>query len=146
VQERVYSLDEGALPDGVYEIRLTVSDAPSNTVGSELTAHRLTPLFHVDTIAPVLSEVRARRLEGGVLSISGVARDESSPLRRIDVAVDDAPPWRLAPSDGLMDGRTEAFEGRVTLDKGQTGNWIVVRAQDAEGNRGTFRVWLEPQE
>jgi hypothetical protein len=132
------------LPDGSYEIRLTASDAPSNPAGTELTAARLSPPFHVDTVPPVLRELKARKLDAQTVLVTGTAEDESSPLRRIEGAVDGGSFYALTPKDGILDTRLEPFEGKIPLEKEQTGNWIVVRAQDEAGNRSSYRAWLEP--
>jgi hypothetical protein len=96
----------------------------------------------VDTVAPQVSGVTARRREDGI-EIRGAAADEASPIRRIEASVDGGPYRALPPADGLLDGREEGFAGRVPLEPGQQGSWIVVRVQDEAGNRGTYRVWLE---
>lgn len=145
VRDRGWSLDSATLPDGVYEIRVTASDAPSNAPGEQLTDERLTPPFHIDTVAPVFSDVQARRVSGAdrdVIEIEGRATDESSPLRRVDVAVDGQEFRWLSATDGLMDSRSELFHGQVPVPVGKEANWVVVRAQDEAGNRGTHRAWL----
>ncbi len=140
--ERAWSLDQGLVPDGVYELRLTVSDELANPVGAGLREARISPPFRVDTEAPRLSEVRVERGDGRTIEVRGLASDEASPLRRIDVSVDGDAFRPLTPEDGLLDARREGFRGIVPLRPEQDGNWIVVRAQDAAGNRGSYRAWL----
>jgi hypothetical protein len=143
IRDHGWSFDAGTIPDGVYEVQLTASDAPSNPPGEELSDERLTPPFHVDTVAPLLQEVKARLIEGGVIEITGVAVDESSPLRRVDASVDGQEFQWMSSADGLMDSPREAFSGHVPLGEGEDGSWVVIRALDAAGNRGAYRTWRE---
>ncbi len=138
-----YSLETGLLPDGAYEIRVHATDSPGNAAGTEGTASRVTAPFTVDNLAPTVTELRARRVDGPALVVSGVATDESSPLRRMYVSVDGKSFRTLPPSDGMIDSRSERFEATVPLEHDAAGNWIVVRAQDSAGNQGSYRAWLD---
>lgn len=141
--DRAWSLDQGLLPDGIYELRLTATDASANPVGAGLSDTRLSPPFRVDTEPPRVTGVRVVRGEGRIVEVTGVATDEASPLRRIEVSVDGEAFRLLTPEDGMLDSRHEEFRGSVPLRPEQEGSWIVVRAQDAAGNRGSYRAWLE---
>lgn len=143
VHDRAWSFESGMLPDGVYEIRLTVSDSPSNPPGTELTDEIISPPFHVDTTPPVVQDVKAKRVDNAI-EITGTAVDSDSPIQHVDATVNGEDFHDLAPTDGLMDSPHEAFSGRIPLKPGDGGVWIVVRASDAAGNRGTYRAWLEP--
>ncbi|MBK8230330.1 MAG: WD40 repeat domain-containing protein [Candidatus Eisenbacteria bacterium] len=143
LSDPAHSLETGLLPDGLYEIRLTVSDAPGNPPGTERTVQRLTPPFRVDNVAPTVTELKARKVEGPALLVSGTAQDLATPLRRMAVSVDGGAFRALSPADGILDSPREAFEARVPLDSAEKGNWVVVRVQDAAGNNGSYRAWLE---
>lgn len=143
LSDRAWSLDQGLLPDAVYELRLTATDEPANPLGSGLRNVRLSPPFRVDTEPPRVTEVRAVRGEGRTVEVRGLATDEASPLRRIEASVDGDAFRSLVPEDGLLDAKSETFRGVVPLRPEQEGSWIVIRAQDAAGNRGSYRAWLE---
>ena len=143
LSDRAWSLDQGLVPDGVYELRLTATDEAANPVGSGLRDVRVSPPFRVDTEPPRVTDVRAVRGEGRTVEVHGLATDEASPLRRIEVSVDGDAFRSLVPEDGLLDSRREMFRGVVPLRPEQEGSWIVIRAQDAAGNRGSYRAWLE---
>lgn len=144
LSDPAYSLETGLLPDGVYEVRLTASDAPGNAPGEERSTMRVSPPFRVDNVAPTVTDLKAQRVDGPALLVSGAAHDLASPIRRLQVSVDGGAWKNIAPSDGMLDTPNESFQNRVPLKEDQTGNWVVVRAQDAAGNAGTFRVWLAP--
>lgn len=144
LDDPAYSLETGLLPDGVYEIRVSASDARSNPPGTETHADRVTPPFRVDNVAPVVSDLKARRVDGPALVVTGSVSDQASPLRRLQLSVDGHAFRGVPPTDGILDSPAETFEIRVPLERASDGNWVVVRAQDAAGNAGSFRAWLEP--
>lgn len=143
IRETAWSFEEGMIPDGTYQMRLTVSDEPSNAPGTALKDSRLTPPFRVDTIPPVIDQVRVRRTGDGGIRIEGRARDENSPVTSVEVSLDNGPFLPLTAGDGIFDSLEESFHGTVRPASGQTGEWIVIRAQDAAGNRGSHRAWIE---
>ena len=143
-REPAFTLETGILPDGLYEIRVTASDEPSNGPGTEQTAFRVTPPFRVDNVPPTVQDLRARKGPGPSLQVSGVAVDSGSPLRSVEVSVDGGPFRGIQPEDGLMDSPSESFSVDVPLATDRQGNWVVVQVRDAAGNEGSFRAWLEP--
>lgn len=143
-RESAYTLETGILPDGMYEIRVTASDAPSNGPGMEQVAFRVTPPFRVDNAPPTVRDLKARKGPGPSLQVTGVAVDADSPVRSVEVSVDGGPFRGIQPQDGLMDSASEPFEVEVPLATELQGNWIVVQVRDAAGNQGSFRAWLEP--
>ncbi|MEZ4651378.1 MAG: hypothetical protein R3E97_21815 [Candidatus Eisenbacteria bacterium] len=143
LEDPAYTLETGLLPNGTYEVRITASDAPSNSPGEELETVSVSPPFQVDNLPPTVLGLKARR-DGDSLVLSGRAVDSDSPLRALQVSVDGGEFRGIHPSDGLLDSVEEQFEVRVPLDEPDAGNWVVVQARDSAGNEGTYRAWLEP--
>jgi len=143
IRETAWSFEEGMIPDGVYQIRLTVSDEPSNVPGTGLMETRLSAPFRVDTVPPVVEQVRVRRTRDTGIRIEGRARDDSSPVVSVEVSLDNGPFQPLTATDGVFDSVEEGFHGTVSPAHGQSGEWIVIRVQDAAGNRGSHRAWIE---
>ncbi len=76
LQERYYSWDSTAYPDGKYRVRVTASDAPSNTPEQTLTSSRESDLFLIDNTAPeisALTAIGARRQDRRALPCQGCA-------------------------------------------------------------------------
>ena len=107
-----FSWDTGALPDGRYRLRVTASDAAGNPPGEERTTEAFSEPFTVDN---------------------------TSPLSRIEVAIDDQD-WRtVTPEGGLADDRSLSFRARVP--KVESGDHTVsVRAVDLSGNTATRAI------
>lgn len=125
--ESQYNFDSSQLPDGRYEARLVVSDAPDNPVGS-LTTEREGVTFEVDNTPPVITS----RVVGKSVEIR--IADASSPLVKAEYSVD-AKKWiPLVPEDGILDGQQETFK----LKRGDLeGHFVTVRALDASFNVAT---------
>ena len=73
------------------------------------------------------------------MTIDGRAEDDTSPLSRIEVAIDDQD-WRtVTPEGGLADDRSLSFRARVP--KVESGDHTVsVRAVDLSGNTATRAI------
>lgn len=121
------NFDTSQLPDGEYELKLVASDEPSNAVDAE-TSERAGVIFTVDNTAPVIRVGRAG--SSAVITIE----DASSPVTKVEYAVD-AEEWKtLLPEDGLSDSRSE----RYTLPaEAREGSFVVIRAVDAFYNVST---------
>ena len=140
--QRGFGNGHGHSNRGLFPTGLTATDSPSNVPGQELSATKLSPPFHVDTLAPTVTDLKAHRVAGKGIEVHGIAVDESSPIKRVEVSIDGRSYRALAASDGLFDSPKEEFQGIVPLEANDDGSWIAVRIQDGAGNRGIYRVWL----
>jgi hypothetical protein len=136
--DNAFTWDTNSLPDGRYRLRLTASDAPSNSVGEELTAVEESPPFLVDNTPPRITALSAVG-ERGAVRVEAEAEDEGGVLSEVDVAIDEQD-WRpVTPDGGLTDtpqARLHAFLSDVAPGE----HTLSVRAVDLAGNsvtRGT---------
>ena len=137
LEASMFSWNTNTIPDGRYRLRVTASDAAGNAVGEERTGAAVGEVFTVDNTPPVvtaLSAVGAR--------VEGSAEDATSPLWRLEVAVDDGD-WRtLAPEGGLADEQRLRFA--ATLPGLKPGEHLVsVRAVDLAGNSATRAIHVQ---
>lgn len=124
------NFDTSQLPDGEYELKLRVSDAPSNAVDAE-TNERSGVFFVVDNSAPMIRITKSGR--DAVVRIE----DASSLITKVEYSVD-AKEWKtLLPEDGISDSRSETY--RISGDE-ISGRFVVVRAVDAFYNVATTVV------
>jgi hypothetical protein len=135
LEESAFTWDTNALPDGIYRLRVRADDAVGNAVGEERTGETLSEPFTLDNTPPVVSALEAQGVAGGI-RVTGGAEDATSPLSRLEVAVDDGD-WRaLTPKDGLTDARSASFDATLRgVEPGE--HSLSVRAMDLAGNTAT---------
>jgi hypothetical protein len=125
--------DSSTVPDGWYELRVEVSDRAANPPGEELATSRSTDSFLVDNTSPRVTNLRVRSN-----TLHGIAEDDMSPIKRLEMAMDGKEWKQVFPEDGIPDMPRESFA--VPLQDLESGNHVVlVRAFDLAGNPGTGR-------
>ncbi len=126
--------DTTSVPDGTYYVKVAASDAPSNSPDTALTGDMESVSFDVDNTPPVI-EIQPAAKPAGKPSVRFTVRDEQSAVSRVEYSLD-ASRWRVAyPVDGIADSRREDFV--ITLDDGDTGRSVIIRATDAMNNVAT---------
>lgn len=120
----VFSWDTSGWTDGVYEVRVTPTDAPDNSDGEALRGGPRYVRFKVDHTPPELKVMRRERY-GIMFSV----KDASSNLRSVDFSLDGRIYRPLRPEDGVLDGQEEQF-----FMKGNQGSTVWVRVEDDSGN------------
>jgi hypothetical protein len=134
LDEPVFAWDTANVPNGRYVLRVIASDAPGNPPSFALTGWKDTVSFEVDNAPPTLS---ASLVPGG--RIRAVARDDASPLRKLEVSVDAGRWEEVHPVDGIADSLEETWEIAVPPPTGPR-RVVVLRVQDSLGNVSTARV------
>jgi hypothetical protein len=134
VEDPFYTIDSDTLPDGMYVVRVEVSDVGSNPAESTLSGQRETPPFAIDNTPPVVT-VRDEGILTGRASIHVDVEDQTSTLKRAEISID-AGVWRPVFSmDGIIDSKSEAFEFQsVQLEAGE--HIIAFRVYDQNENVG----------
>ena len=130
----IFVWDTTSVPDGTYVIKVSASDAPSNSPGTALLGELESVSFDIDNTPPRI-EVQPPARAGTRTTISFLVRDEQSPVQRVEYSLD-ASRWRVVyPKDGIPDSRREEFE--VSLEDGEVGRSVIIRATDAMNNIAT---------
>lgn len=94
-----------AFADGLYEVKVESSDAPSNALGAELKSEMISKPFFVDNSPPRVDKLQIAK---GVVTF--VASDAASRLMGVQIRIDDEP-WRnIPPEDGIFDSLRETFQ------------------------------------
>ncbi len=140
-----YVWDTRGTADGIYHLRVVVTDAPSNPAGAARQAVRISEPVAVDNTAPEVSELVAR-LQEGAASVQGKIADKLSRIVSIAYAVDSQEEWTVVQAaDGILDSPAEAFEFQTDrLDPGA--HRIAVKVVDALGNVGYGTVLVDVPE
>ena len=132
LEESSFSWETSSVPDGRHIVRLEVSDERSNPPGEGRTTRQEVSSVVVDNGRPKVVGLAFDRESS---RISGTARDEMSPIRRLEYQIDGLD-WKVFfPKDRLMDSSLEEFDFSIEpLDN--NAHVIGVRAIDGEGNVG----------
>ncbi|HEX7419629.1 MAG TPA: WD40 repeat domain-containing protein [Thermoanaerobaculia bacterium] len=133
IEETQVNFDTSQLPDGLYELRLVVSDALDNPE-MPLSDSREGVEFLVDNTPPAIAVTQ----QGNDVIIH--VTDKLSPVGRVEVSAD-AQKWtRLIPIDGIADSSDETYKlPRTDL----SGKFVIIRATDAFYNVATESVNLK---
>ncbi len=136
--ELLGSWDTSEVPDGQYEIRLTVSDRLDNPghLAAE-SSRNLGPIL-VDNTEPEISDFKLKALEEG-FQVTLTARDSAGVLAGAQLRLPDGTTERLDPVDGVCDSPAEKFNAKIAWPRPgrQPGSapWLVrVEVRDLGGN------------
>jgi hypothetical protein len=134
--EKLYSWDATSVPPGLYRVRITASDRPSNNPDDALRRERVSETFIVDHEAPVVSIKTSRRKATAEL------KDKLTRIAKVTYAIDGGD-WRsIFADDGLFDTQNETVT--ISLSELTPGTHVlVVRATDAAGNIGAGDALVE---
>lgn len=139
--ENYITIDADALAEGVYQVKVVVSDAASNPPGAARQAEMISAPFLIDNTAPV---VRYTTTEGSGdrRVVKFEARDAASMLRRAEYSLDAGPWVPVYSDDGIIDSKLENFS--VALDKLKPGEHLVtLRVFDSAGNAGLGKALVK---
>jgi hypothetical protein len=130
LSDTLFVWDTTSVPDGTYVVKITASDAPSNSPGSALVGERESGSFEVDNTPPRV--VFPEKRDGTILRFSVI--DEHSPVQKVEYSLE-GDRWRVVyPLDGIADSRAEEFEINLGDNLGRS---VTIRATDAMSNAAT---------
>lgn len=138
--------DTGALPSGIYLVKVEASDSQANPPARALTHGRNSRPFLIDNDRPeildfVVTVTRdaATPDRAPAVRIRGRVLDASSPISRIEYSVNGGDWFQVFAKDGILDATEEAFSAEVGRMPGGSHS-ITVRALDSDGNVGAARL------
>jgi hypothetical protein len=124
--DTLFVWDTTSVPDGRYLVRVTASDAASNTPDRIMTGDREGGAIDVDNTPPVIASTIT-----GVRVVIRVT-DAQSGVHRVDYSLGGQSWQALRAVDGLADSREEQFE--LTLPSAADAARLVIRATDVMQN------------
>jgi len=137
LREHYYSWDSTAFPDGKYRVRVTASDAPSNTPEQTLTSSREGDLFLIDNTAPEISGLTATA-QAGKIDVRFHAKDALNLLDKAEYSVNGGE-WKVVePTTRLTD--SQELDYRFQVDGGAGEATIAVRVSDAYENQAVAKT------
>lgn len=134
ISKSEYSWDPGSMPSGVYRVRVTATDLPSNRAEEALTGTRVSSPFVLDREAPNVKFLSTKVVDKKVeVQVNGV--DAMTRIASADYSTDGKKWHSLFPDDGLFDSKAET----ITFLSGEleTGpHVLIVRFVDSAGQTG----------
>ena len=135
-----FEWDGKTVEDGRYEVRVTASDARSNTTMTKLTGSRISEPVVVDNTGPVVKNMKitSSLKDNGKYRVLGIEiADELSAIGKLEYTIDSNARWiSTVPDDLVYDTTDENFTIRIDaqedLPKGD--HVITVRVSDADDN------------
>jgi hypothetical protein len=148
LEQKFYSWDTTAMPDGAYYLKIVATDALSNPPAQALKTERESERFEVDNTPPSISKVEASptgmnadRSQGVSYDFHFTATDPTSSIERAQYSVDGGDWLLVAPAMGISDNKTEGYDFTVQhLLPGE--HTIAVRAYDRFENVGSAKTTI----
>ncbi len=145
LDQKFYSWDANALPDGAYYLRIVASDAPSNPPAITLSTTRDSERFVIDNTPPVIELLEANvpgprsPATPRSVAVKFTARDATSSIERAQYSIDGGDWILVAPTGNISDALEEHYEFSLSeLSPGE--HTIAVRAYDHFENVGSAKT------
>lgn len=138
LRERHYSFDATAFADGDYRVRVTVSDAPSNTPDEALNSSLESEVFTIDNTPPVISDLTAKPAAGG-LALHWHAADALNTIKQAEYSLDGGDWTKVDPTGRLSDSKAEDYDLTVPASAGRE-HTVAVRVTDDDQNQAVSKV------
>ncbi len=134
LQDRFFSFDSTAHPDGQYVLRITASDLPGNTPAKALTSFMDSDPFTIDNTPPQVEDLKSSS-DGKQRRISFTAKDALSWIDKAEYSVDGADWVMLEPVNKVTDSQTLSYQFDAP-----TGQPIAIRIFDEDDNATVRQV------
>jgi hypothetical protein len=136
-----YDWDNRMVADGRYEIKVTASDAPSNTVADAKTTSRISDPVVVDNTAPIIGPIKTK-VAGNSVHLETTVDDAQSVVGEVVYSVDSAKDWQFAlPVSNIYDSPEAQMSFDIPgLSPGK--HQVTLRATDSHGNQSFATVFV----
>ncbi len=140
LHDRHFSFDSTAFADGEYRLRITASDAPSNTPQDALSGDLESEMFSIDNTPPVITALTASPVSGGI-RVRWHAVDALSNIKRAEYSIDGGEWMRVDPLGRLSDSKAEDYDVTIPAPAARE-HTIAVRVVDDNENQGVAKEVL----
>ncbi len=124
--------DATSFADGLYRVRVTASDAPSNPASEAATHSKVSDAFAIDNTAPAIDGMQASRA-GDRLRVQLQATDQVSVIRKAEYSLDGGDWEPVLPSSRLFDSKELSFDFSTSpVEEGE--HTVAVRVYDRFDN------------
>jgi WD40 repeat protein len=153
LDQKFYSWDTTAMPDGAYYLKIVATDAPSNPPALALSTERESDRFVVDNTPPVIEalSVAPQRMQSGSQDPAGLvvkftAHDSTSAIERAQYSLDGGDWIIVTPKTGISDTPEERYEFSIVLPSDTapgSEHSVAVRAYDHFDNIGSAKATVK---
>jgi len=141
VKEKNISWDSTAFPDGEYRLRVTTSDAPSNTREIALSSQMESSPFTIDNTPPKITGLAAAR-SGDQITVRWKSADLLSVIQQAEYSLDGGEWTVVLPTTRLSDSKEHDYELILAaVPPGE--HTIAVRVQDEFENQVTEKAVVQ---
>ena len=140
-EDSFYSFDTTGFREGLYYVKVTASDEPSNTPETARTAEETSEAFLIDNTPPVLT-VKKQEVSKDHARIAVEAVDTASVISSAGYLLDGKDEVALRPDDLIFDSTNETFVVELTgLSKGA--HSLLLRVQSEAKNTSVLKLNFE---
>jgi len=147
LEQKFYSWDSTAMPDGAYYLKIVATDSLSNPPTQALTTERESERFVVDNTPPMVDELKAEIGDAQeTATVHFVARDVTSSIDRAQYSVDGGDWVIVMPRNGISDAPEERYEFSISLPANsppRSEHTVAVRAYDRFDNVGSAKTTVK---
>jgi len=134
-----HTWDSRSMPDGFYQLKITVSDEKSNPLNTTLRADKLSDWFVVDNTGPKIKNISVNKNSSDSVNVSFSVVDDLSVIKKVEFSLN-AQKWMwVYPEDLVCDTKHEKFNFQIKLPQ-ENCRVIVVKATDDADNSGYSRL------
>jgi hypothetical protein len=138
IEDSYLSWDSTSFADGLYRVRVTASDAPSNPAAQAKTHSRISEPFRVDNTAPRINGLSCT-MGQGKLRVRFSASDTATPIHAAEYSLDGGEWKGILPTSALFDSRDLPFD--FAIDAAAAGeHTVAVRVYDSNENVATAKA------
>ena len=138
VSDEFLDWDSTSFADGLYEVRVTASDAPSNPASEAKSDSRISEPFVIDNTAPAVNSLEAAP-EQGRLRVRFSAVDTATKITSAEYSIDGGDWTPVLPSSRLFDSKEASFDF-LTADVTAGEHTVAVRVYDEYDNLATSKT------
>jgi len=140
-EDTFFSFDTTGFREGLYRVKVTASDEPSNTPGTARTAEETSEAFLIDNTPPVLT-VKKQDVGKDHARIVVEAVDNASVISSAGYSLDGTDEVALRPDNLIFDSTNETFVVELTgLSKGP--HSLLLRVQSEAKNTSVLKLNFE---
>jgi hypothetical protein len=138
VEDSYVSWDSTSFADGLYRVRVTASDAPSNSVPEVMTHSRISEPFLIDNTAPSISDLTGA-LAQGTIRVRFRVSDTATAIKTAEYSLDGGEWKQVLPTSRLFDSQDLPFDFEIHgVESGE--HTVAVRVYDSHENVATAKA------